>query len=333
MKRILCLSLIIFVTANACLLQLLTVPAPSALVGTETVRPAATGTPTTAPTATLTPTATATPRPTRTATATPTPKVVPRGRVTILVLGSDQRPNSGFRTDVIVLLTVDTIKQTVSAVSFPRDLYVEIPGWKKERINAAMPHGGFDLLADTFELNFGLRPDYYVMTNMQGFVEIIDSLGGITVSVGSTLKDECPWSTPISEKGICEVKAGRTEMDGETALWYVRSRKTSNDFDRLRRAQEVLLAIFYKSMRLNAATRLPQMYNIYKKNVQTNMSLARMARLLPTAVEVFSDQSRISRYAISSKEVTSYRTETRMAVLLPDFEKIGAILDQAVYAP
>ena len=321
--------LVLLLSTSACLFQPLAAPVPQTPEDTETAYPTATNT----PTKTLTPTATATPRPTRTPTATPTPRVVPKGRVTILILGSDQRPGSGFRTDVIVLLTVDTIKDTVSAVSFPRDLYVEIPGWKEERINTAMPHGGFDLLADTFEVNFGLRPDYYVMTNMLGFVDIIDSLGGITVSVGSTLIDECSWSVFISDQGHCEVKPGPTEMDGETALWYVRSRKTSNDFDRLRRAQEVMLAIFYKSMRLNAAARLPDMYKAYKSNVQTNMTAASMVRLLPTAGEVFGDYSRFSRYTISSKEVTSHRTETRMAVLLPDYEKIGEILDQAVFAP
>jgi LCP family protein required for cell wall assembly len=335
-KKIIILSLIVFITTSACLLQLLAAPAPLAPVNTETLPPAATNTPiATGLRTALTPTATVTrtPRPTQTPTASPTPRVIPRGRFTILVLGSDQRPGSGFRTDVILLLTVDTIKDTVSAVSFPRDLYVDIPGWKKERINTAFPHGGFELLADTFEVNFGLRPNYYIMTNMQGFVDIVDSLDGITVSVGSTFSDECPWSLSISDKGSCEVEPGLTEMDGKTALWYVRSRKTSNDFDRLRRAQEVLLAIFYRSMRLNAATRLPQMYNAYNQNVQTNMTISTMFRLLPTAAELFGDYERFSRFAITSEETTGFRTENRMAVLLPDFEKIDEILEQAVFAP
>jgi LCP family protein required for cell wall assembly len=234
---------------------------------------------------------------------------------------------------VIVLVTVDTVKDKVSAVSFPRDLYLEIPGWKKERINTAYPHGGFDMLADTFEVNFGVRPNYYILTNMQGFVDIIESLGGVTVNVGSTLSDECPWSLSISDEGQCTLDPGPTEMDGKTALWYVRSRKTSNDFDRLRRAQEVLLAVFYKSMRLNAAARLPQMYNAYKENVKTNMHPTAMVRLLPTAGEVFGDYERFSRYTISSEETTSFRTEDGMAVLLPNFEKIDEILELAVFAP
>jgi polyisoprenyl-teichoic acid--peptidoglycan teichoic acid transferase len=331
MKKILrTLSVLLLFSVTACAIG---PAAPEPVAPLVTLTPTATGTSTPTPTLSPTPAPTLTPRPTRTPTVTPTPRVVPRGRVTILVLGSDQRPGSSFRTDVMVLLTVDTRKRTVTAVSFPRDLYLEIPGWKEERLNTAFPHGGFELLAETFEVNFGLRPDFYIMTNMQGFVDIVDNLGGVTVSVGSTLKDECPWATPISDKGTCTVEAGLTEMEGATALWYIRSRKTSSDFDRLRRAQEVLLGIFYKSMRQNPASRLPDLYNAYKKNVQTNMSTTDMARLMSTAGRVVGDQERISRYAISSKDVKSTRTESGMAVLLPDYERIDEILNQAVFAP
>lgn len=84
---------------------------------------------------------------------------MPEGVVNIMVLGSDYRESSGYRTDVMMLVSVNTIKQTVSVVSFPRDLYVPIPGWVTQRLNTAMPHGGFQMLADTLDSNFGIRPD------------------------------------------------------------------------------------------------------------------------------------------------------------------------------
>jgi LCP family protein required for cell wall assembly len=332
MKRFTLAILILLLLLTGCLPQPAVPASPSAAptaAPTRTALPSPTATPTRTPTQT----ATVTPTPTSTPTVTPTPRAVPAGRVTILVLGSDQRPGSSFRTDVIVLLAIDTRKHTVTVVSFPRDLYVRIPGWKKERLNTAMPHGGFELLAETFEVNFGFRPDHYIMTNMQGFVDIVDSLEGITVDAGWRLEDECPWALPISRKGRCEIEPGPTEMDGATALWYVRSRHSSNDFDRLRRAQEVLLGLFYELMSRNAAERLPELYAAYKNTVKTDLAVADIAPLLPAAGKALADETRMRRYALTPKEATSYRTPAGAAVLLPDYRKIQKILDEAVFAP
>lgn len=232
-----------------------------------------------------------------------------------------------------MLLTVDTRKRTVSAVSFPRDLYVTIPGQKPNRINTVMPRGGFDLLVKTFEVNFGVHPDFYVMVEMQAFAEIIDRLNGVTVEVGMPLRDRCDRSLELSEDGWCEVAPGPMEMDGATALWYVRSRYSTSDFDRLRRAQEVLLAIFIKMMRLNAIAHWPQFYATYNKYVQTNITIGDFLPLLPTAVLVYREPSRLSRYTITRVEVTPFQTENGSSVLLPDYEKIDEIIYQAVFAP
>ena len=282
---------------------------------------------------TLTPTEEATAIPTFTPTPSVTPRTIPAGRVLILVLGSDRRSQGGYRTDVVMLLTVDTHKRTVSTVSFPRDLYVKIPGQQPNRINTVMPRGGFDLLVRTFEVNFGIHPDYYVLVEMQAFTEIIARLDGITVEVGKPLRDRCDRSLDLSKEGWCEVKPGTMEMDGPTALWYVRSRYSTSDFDRLRRAQEVLLAIFLKMMRLNAVAHWPQFYNAYREYVQTNLTIPDLLPLLPTAVLVYRDPSRIHQYILTRAEVTPVRTENGSSVLLPKYEKITEIIDQAVLAP
>lgn len=281
------------------------------------------------------------PSPTPQATSTPTPAMTPSptrgmlppGRVLILVLGSDRRERGGYRTDVVMLLTLDTHKRTVTSVSFPRDLYVEIPGQQPNRINTIMPRGGFDLLVKTFEVNFGVHPDFYVMVEMQAFSEIIDHLNGITVEVGMPLRDRCDRSLELSEDGWCEVKPGPMEMDGPTALWYVRSRYSTSDFDRLRRAQEVLLAIFLKMMKLKAIAHWPQFYNAYSQYVESNLNIPDLLPLLPTAVLAYREPSRISRYALTRAEVTPFQTENGSSVLLPDYEKINEILYQAVFAP
>lgn len=255
----------------------------------------------------------------------------PKGQLNLLVLGSDFRPASGFRTDVIMLVSINPQKGTVSVVSFPRDLYVTIPGWGENRINTAFPHGGFQMMQDTFEYNFGVRPTHYLMTNFQGFRGIIDDLGGINVQVGSYLSDSC--DLPQASYGYCTVNPGTVWMDGGMALWYVRSRHTSNDFDRGRRQQEVLYALFSKLMSLDAVTRLPDMYNTYQNNVETNLSVGDLAPLLPVASQVLDDSSRIRRFAIGPAETSNYITSGGAMVLLPDYAAINAIINQAVYNP
>src|SRR5512145_1810740 len=127
------------------------------------------------PTVAPPPTATPEPEPTAAPTEEPANAETGEGIVNLLLLGSDARPGGGFRTDVMMLVSINRSNASVSVVSFPRDLYVTIPGWMTNRLNTAFGVGGFDLMAATFEYNFGVRPSYYVMTNFDGFKSIIDT--------------------------------------------------------------------------------------------------------------------------------------------------------------
>jgi len=253
----------------------------------------------------------------------------PDGLVTILIFGSDYRPQSGYRTDVMMLLSINTKKGTASLVSFPRDLYVDIPGWEMQRLNTAHPHGGFELTQKTFELNFGVHPDHYIMTNFNGFKGIIDTLGGVDVYASRGLSDTC--DLPQAEDRYCSVSPGRIHMDGATALWYVRSRYSTSDFDRTRRAQEVIQAIFARLVSLNAVTRAPELFNQFNSSVETDMNLADITPLLPL-VPKFADLSAVERYAITHNEVTSWVTPGGAQVLVPNQELIfDQIISKAVY--
>ena len=266
---------------------------------------------------------------------TPAPEAgsqtMPEGVVNLMVLGSDWREESGHRTDVIMLVSVNTVKQTVSVISFPRDLYVPIPGWTTGRINTAEPHGGFAMLADTMESNFGVRPSYYMMTDFQGFRSIVDGLGGVDIYAGSQLEDRC--DLPMAADGFCTVTPGRNSMDGATALWYIRSRHNSTDLDRLRRAQEVLMGIFVKLMTGGAASDLPGTYARFQGAVKTDLGVDALIPLLPTALNVFANQDAIHRYALTVKEAKPYKTESGAQVLLPDYPAIQKILDEAIFTP
>lgn len=246
------------------------------------------------------------------------------GRINLLLLGSDQRPyEGGFRTDTIILVSLDPASGSASLVSFPRDLYVNIPGWTQQRINTAMGYGGFPLLASTLEYNFGVRPEHYVMVNFWAFVDTIDSLGGIDVNAAQTLTDH------RDGHGYYTVQAGLNHMDGETALWYARSRYSTSDFDRGRRQQEVILALFDRLISLNAIEQAPELYDIYVQNVTTDLDWQDIAPLLPLAAKLH-DASRIRQYFIGPGQVTSWTTPGGAQVLLPNQAAIQAVLWQAM---
>ncbi len=249
---------------------------------------------------------------------------LPENQINILLLGSDQRISSGgFRTDTIVLLSINTTAHEVSMISFPRDLYIFIPGWTHQRINTAMFHGGFDLMADTLEYNFGVRPEYYIMVNFKAFREIVNSLGGIEVKVAKDYTDEY-WDNSYKT-----IPAGSVFMDGATALWYARARKASNDFDRARRQQEVLNALAKRLLSMNALESAKDLYQIYIDNVTTNLTWDEIAPLLPLIVH-FRDPSIIQSFIIGPGQVYDWITPGGAMVLLPRQNEIVTLLKEAL---
>ncbi|MGD2059053.1 MAG: LCP family protein, partial [Anaerolineales bacterium] len=199
--------------------------------------------------------------------------------VNIMLLGSDQRPYEyGHRTDVMMLVSIDPKEHSVKLLSFPRDLYVYIPGWRVDRINVADGRGGDEMVKNTILYNFGMEVDHIVRVNFYGFMGVVDALGGIDVQVGGYLSDKCGRQWTYSP--------GEYHMDGFQALCYVRMRKTTGDFDRLRREQEVIMALFREVLSINGLTRVPELYEQFKAFVETDIALDDVFTLLPTAAEV-----------------------------------------------
>jgi len=251
----------------------------------------------------------------------------------ILVLGSDQRPyDGGFRTDAILFVSIHPQTSSVRVVSVPRDLWVWIPNWGYNRINTAFGVGGFPALAQTFEVNFGVRPDYYLMVNFQGFIDIVNTLGGIDVHAEKGLRDACALPQQLGD-GTCRIEPGVITMDGDTALWYVRARYTTSDFDRTRREQEVLFALFRAMMRLDAVRRAPELFAIYSHNVDTDLTLNTilpLAQIAPALVE----GKNIQRYAVGPGEVYDmFIPESGAMVLQPIPDAVRAVFQQAVAEP
>ena len=241
----------------------------------------------------------------------------PKNQINILLLGSDIRPGAtNYRTDTIILMTINKELGTIHLTSIPRDLYVYIPGWTVQRINTAMNHGGYHTLAMTLAYNFGVYPDYYLMINFSNFIKVINSLGGVDVEVGKNFSDQ------RTGYGWYQVKKGTVHMDGETALWYVRSRYTSSDIDRLRRAQEVIQAVGYRLLSFDVLTRAPELYEIYKDTVYTDLGLSDLNKLLPAGNILVKTQN-VQRYVVDYSMVYDWTEPyTGAMVLIPDRYKI-----------
>jgi LCP family protein required for cell wall assembly len=237
----------------------------------------------------------------------------------ILLLGSDQRPwDVGFRTDTIILLTINKDLTSANLTSFPRDLYVTIPGYGLGRINTAWGMGGAALLKKTLNYNFGVRPDYYVLVNFSSFKRIVDSLGGLDVQVAQPLSDYRSgyWVT---------VHAGKVHMDADMVLWYARSRITTSDFERNQRQQEVLTALYEKLLSVDALKRAPEFYQIYKDNVTTDIGLVNILSWLPLAARI-ADAHNIHQYFISHNQVSDWITPEGGMVLLPDMDAVMRVI-------
>src|SRR5690625_3449856 len=170
-----------------------------------------------------------------------------------LLLGSDQRSEedaasqgvSGQRSDVMMLVHVSDDNQDVHVMSFPRDLYVEIPGHGKDRINAALAFGGVGLAVSTVENYTGVPIDHVALIDFDGIEGLVDTLGGVDVDV------------PVDfEADGHQFTEGTQSMDGEQALTFVRQRKqfADGDFQRNRNQQAVLQGIADKLISADTLT-------------------------------------------------------------------------------
>jgi len=244
-----------------------------------------------------------------------------------MVLGSDFRPDAGYRTDIILLVALDQNSGKISLVSFPRDLWVAIPGYGEQRINTIMQLGGFQLLANTLQANFGVYPTQYAMIDMEGFLRVIDVLGGITIETDSYTADAC--ETSLDPDRWCEVGPGTVDLDSQWALWYVRARYNSSDFDRMRRTQEVVQAVIKKTISPAGMLNVPQLVQIYDSEVESNISTDQILSMTQLGLDFDTSQD-IRRFTIGPDQVTSWQTQDGAAVLIPNIQAIQELLQEAL---
>jgi LCP family protein required for cell wall assembly len=303
------------VETGSALSQTTPIPATYTLVptnpaATPSLRPTQTSTPTptSTPTATSPPLDPGAPTP-ATAVPTPIPPFNQPDEVTnILLLGNDGAEVQTGRTDTIIILSINRTTKTASMLSLPRDLYVYIPEWTMNRLNTALPHGhgvaygeeesgvapgsgGGRLLKDTILYNFGIEIDYYFRIGFNTFQEVVNHVGGVQIVVNCPITDWrliSPELDPAVEESWeqFELETGVHDMDGDLALWYARSRRTTSDFDRNRRQQQLLDAILDKGLDLNLLPQAPALWESFRGGVETDMPVSEALSLAALAPAV-----------------------------------------------
>lgn len=266
-------------------------------------------------------------------------------RVTILLMGIDQRcdesgPN---HTDSMMLVTIDPVGLSAAVMSLPRDMWVEIPGFEVDRINQAhyygeaydYPGGGPALAVETVEAFLGIQIDYYATVNFDAFIEVVDQIGGIDITVPEaiddpTYPDRCYGYDPFS------IEAGEHHLDGEAALKYARTRATlGGDVDRAARQQAVVLAVRDQVLSVDMIPQLiaqaPGLWQTLQANVRTDMTLEEGLQLALLAQDI--PRESIKTAVIDYDYVYAETTPDGRQVLVPNRENIRELRNQLFTPP
>jgi len=186
----------------------------------------------------------------------------------VLLLGVDQRVGDVGRSDTIIVMTVNPKKQSIQMVSIPRDTRTQIIGKGfDDKINHAYAFGGVEMSMATVENFLDIPIDYYVQVNMEGFKEIVDAVGGVTV------QNDLDFTY-----GGVHFPKGQLDLNGDEALKYSRMRYEDprGDFGRQQRQRQIIQAVIKEGASLNTLFNYGDIFNALGKNVRTNMTFDEM---------------------------------------------------------
>ncbi len=193
----------------------------------------------------------------------------------ILLIGQDSSDEEErTRSDSMIIVSVNKKKGKVALTSLMRDMYVQIPGYSDNRLNAAYAFGGMELLDETIEKNFAIDIDGNIEVNFDGFEAVIDAVGGVDIELNSA-----EVSHLNKKHSTWHLKVGMNHLDGEKALEYARIRKVGDgDFERTDRQRRVLTAVF-DEMKNISITRLIALADELFPLLTTDMDNGEIIRL------------------------------------------------------
>ncbi|MFU0826565.1 MAG: LytR-cpsA-psr domain-containing protein [Lachnoclostridium sp.] len=258
------------------------------------------------------------------------------GVINILLLGEEaiDSGNSRGRTDLMIIATMNTKEKTCKLTSLMRDMLVQIPGYKDNKLNAAYQIGGIPLLYKTIEQNFDLKPDGYMLVDFNNFEGIINKLGGVKITLTPEEASYLNTTNYISKPEYRNVKAGTQILNGNQALGYCRIRyvatgdKQLNDFGRTSRQRVVLNAIFeqYKSKSL---PELAMLLNDILPLITTDIEKEDFETYLRTALSM--GLSEIQNLRIPADQTFEEGYVRKMSVLIPDIQENTKILHEFIF--
>ncbi|MBC7870429.1 MAG: LCP family protein [Chitinophagaceae bacterium] len=261
-----------------------------------------------------------------------------QSRFTLLAMGLDRRPGErgvSYRTDTMMLISIDPVTQTIGILSIPRDLYVDIPGFSQlQRINTAMvlgentqPDTGAQLAMQTVQYNLGIRVHDYVLVDFDAVIQLVDAIGGIDVTIDYTISDN---AYPDMNYGYDPfyLAAGSHHLVGYDALRFARTRHGDSDIDRAERQQMVLYAVRDRILSLDMLPQLiiqaPSLMSTWEDNIYTDMTVEQMIRLAWYVKEIPAENIRTG--VIDYRYTSDYFTPRGEAVLIPNRGTMGNLM-------
>jgi LCP family protein required for cell wall assembly len=261
----------------------------------------------------------------------------PTGRTNYLLLGSDNDsknlPNTDPNTQSIIFVSYDSIHRQAYMISIPRDLYVLIPGFGYDKIDTAPGYDNLGLVVRTVEDAFHVNVDHYAWVGLRGFVNIIDSLGGVDIVVSHPMvENDFPDDlNPNSSDryGYLQffIAAGPQHLNGVTALEYVRARHADRigDFGRSQRQQQVLLQLKQKLKGIDLST-VPSLVQDLQHEFRTDLTVPEILGLARTMLGLKSSDIHSYRLTDTGGYVSNQTLKDGNEVLMPNWDKINALV-------
>jgi LCP family protein required for cell wall assembly len=257
-------------------------------------------------------------------------------RINILLLGSDtdQKFQGSYIAQTDIVVTIDPATKSVGMLSIPRDFYINVPGYGMHKLDEAYGLGGVDLSRATIEQDFGIPINYYAWVGLDGFIKVINEVGGVDVDVMHPIVDDqypddvgSNANDPYALKRLY-IAPGPQHLDGEPALEYVRSRHADlvGDFGRSARQQQVLGALKTKLSNPNIFGKLSAIANDLKGYLKTDMQLSDVLKLMNFARSL--DINKISKLILGPPYSSSGNLPNGESVVFPNCDQLVPAIAQ-----
>ena len=257
----------------------------------------------------------------------------------ILLFGTDNHSDDeNGRSDSIILLSIDKQHHILKQTSFLRDLYITIPGYGEDRLNAAYSYGGAKLAVETIEYNFGIKIDNYAIIDFSSFTLIIDAMGGIDLNLTAEEIDYINWqcwkNKQVETRNEINIddytfntdddgnETTVVHLNGRQALWYARDRDSAgSDFDRTARQRIVMNTVFSKFKSTDMFTLMRILYEI-APHIKTNMSQGGTTAIAFSAINYLSYDRKEYRIPQSDNYYNELVGESEVLMIADmDYEK------------